>query len=180
MYANITIDDKAVTEAIDRLVKDGGNLSQVGKQIGEYLVFSTKRRFQTSTGPDGTPWKENSEVSMLRYLSKTKGSFKKNGSLSKRGQSRAGNKKPLIGETRSLSTTIHYNVRTGRVEVGTPMIYGGVQQFGAKQGAFGKNKRGTPIPWGDIPARPYLGLSAADRTELLAIINDHHERLLKP
>ena len=28
--------------------------------------------------------------------------------------------------------------------------------FGAKQGAFGRSKRGGPIPWGDIPARPFM------------------------
>jgi hypothetical protein len=32
----------------------------------------------------------------------------------------------------------------------------GSQQFGAKQGQFGRGKRNHPIPWGDIPARPFF------------------------
>lgn len=42
------------------------------------------------------------------------------------------------------------------VTVSTDRPYATTQQFGAKKGAFGLSKRGRPIPWGDIPARPML------------------------
>lgn len=42
-------------------------------------------------------------------------------------------------------------------EVGSGAIYAAVHQFGAKKGEFGNMKSGRPIPWGDIPARPFLG-----------------------
>ena len=29
-------------------------------------------------------------------------------------------------------------------------------QFGAKQGQYGRSSRGGPLPWGDIPARPFM------------------------
>jgi hypothetical protein len=45
-------------------------------------------------------------------------------------------------------------------------------QFGAKKHSF----TGGKTPWGDIPARPFLGLSAADRVEVLAILQEHLER----
>ena len=47
-------------------------------------------------------------------------------------------------------------------------------QFGAR---IGTDKRGRsyfmPIPWGDIPARPFLGLSAEDRTGVLEILEEY-------
>ena len=39
-----------------------------------------------------------------------------------------------------------------------------------------RTRRGAPIPWGNIPARPYLGLSADDETEVVRILRDYLER----
>ena len=47
--------------------------------------------------------------------------------------------------------------------MGEFLVRNSKHQFGAEKGAFGATSRGTPIPWGDIPARPFLGLSADDR-----------------
>jgi phage gpG-like protein len=52
------------------------------------------------------------------------------------------------------------------------MEYAAVQQFGAVAGALGRNKRGSPIPWGNIPARPFLGVSAQDKVEVLEILQE--------
>ena len=54
--------------------------------------------------------------------------------------------------------------------VGSGRVYAGTHQFGAKRGAFGRTAKGGPIPWGDIPARPFLGLSDADANEITALV----------
>lgn len=54
------------------------------------------------------------------------------------------------------------------VEVGTNVIYGTIHQLGGAAGR--KNRRVT------IPARPFLGASNEDSTELLSISNDHLQR----
>jgi len=59
------------------------------------------------------------------------------------------------------------------------MVYAAVHQFGAAQGAFGNTSRGSPIPWGDIPARPYLGLSDDDRQEIETFVADRLGDLLQ-
>jgi phage gpG-like protein len=62
--------------------------------------------------------------------------------------------------------------------VGASKVYAAVHQFGQKKGASGRTRRGAPIPWGDIPPRPYLpideagALTPAARDEVLAIIAD--------
>lgn len=166
---DIEIDDREILAALQRLGAAGGNLTPALKHIGEALVASTKRRFRTGTAPDGSPWAPNSQVTILGYLDRYKSSYTKGGRLSKSGAGRAAGKKPLIGESRSLSTTIKYEVSGNTLRVGSPMEYAGTQQYGARKHSFAGGKS----PWGDIPARPFLGLSTADRKEVLEILAEH-------
>lgn len=148
---------------LQRLIAAGTNPRPLLLAVGETLLASTRARFASGTAPDGTRWAANKDSTVQGLLFKYKGSFGKPG-LTKKGAQRAAGKKPLIGESLQLSTKINYRVTGNAVEIGSPMIYGGVHQFGARKGAFGSTKRGAPIPLGDIPARPFLGLSAQDRT----------------
>lgn len=151
----ITVEDAQVRAALQRLRARTDNLAPVLKAIGEDLVESTKQRFGSSTAPDGTPWAPNSQVTISRYLGLSRGNFKKDGSLSKKGEARQSSKKPLTGETGALAGQIHYQVTGNVLEVGSSMEYAAMQQFGGKKADF-------PNLWGDIPARPFLGLSAGD------------------
>lgn len=67
----------------------------------------------------------------------------------------------LDGRLRGLLT---YQASKDALRVGTPLIYGATHQFGD--------------PRRNIPARPFLGLSTDDQTELLAILNDWLTRAL--
>lgn len=165
----IEFDSRPVLDALNELRRRGSNISPALHAIGNDLVESTQRRFGTSTAPDGTPWAANSEVTLLRYLGLYASSYKKDGSLSKKGAARAGAKKPLIGESKSLSTTIGYRVVDGgqTLLVGSPQKYAAVQQFGASAREFGK------APWGDIPARPFLGVSAEDERNILDVLRGY-------
>lgn len=44
--------------------------------------------------------------------------------------------------------------------IGTNVKYAATQQFGAAQGQFGRDGRNHPLPWGNIPARPFLPITA--------------------
>ena len=170
----IEIDDQAVRAALGELLRRVQDPAPALREIGELLVASTRQRFATGRAPDGTPWAPNSLVTVLRYLSRFGGSFRRGGGgLTKRGQARAAAKKPLIGETRRLSSEIAYRLIPRGVEVGSSLEYAAVQQFGARKGQFGRTRRGAPIPWGDIPPRPFLGLSDADRTAVLQLLAAH-------
>ncbi|NJR43995.1 phage virion morphogenesis protein [bacterium] len=136
--------------------------------IGSSMVESTQQRFSSATAPDGSAWAPNSEVTINRYLKRFKSSFKKKrGGRSAAGERRAGAKKPLTGKSKSLRTRINYKLDNGGVSIGSPMIYAATQQFGAKKGSFGKR-----TPWGDIPARRFLGLSNADEQEISDLTAD--------
>lgn len=165
----IEIDDREVLAVFHELARRVDDLSPALKAIGEDMAESTKQRFATSRGPDGQTWPANSDVTLQRYLGLFSGTRKKDGSLSKKGAARAGSKKPLIGESKSLSTTINYQVVDGgrTLLVGSPEKYAAVQQFGAAAREFGK------APWGDIPARPFLGVSDEDKRNIMDILNGY-------
>jgi phage virion morphogenesis protein len=159
-----------VLAALSRLADASGDIGPVMRQIGEHLVDSTRQRFRTSTAPDGSAWEPNAQSTYLGYLGAFGGSAsKKTGRLTKAGAGRAAGKKPLIGETRILGITINYRVDGDTLYIGSPRVDAPTHQFGAKKHSF----TGGKTPWGDIPARPFLGLSAADRVEVPAILQEH-------
>ncbi len=161
----ISLDVSSALAKLQATAAKMGNLSGVHQAIGEQLVDSTKQRFASSTAPDGSTWQALSLTTLERYVATFgKSHFGASGRLNKSGANRVMSRKPLVGESKSLSTQIHYEVSTdgNALTVGSPMVYAAVQQFGQKKGASGTSKRGSPIPWGDIPARPFLGLSRAD------------------
>ena len=159
----ITVDDKAVQAALQQLLARTSDLTRPMHDIGEHLAETTKRRFATSTGPAGEPWAPNTEVTILRYLGAFRSSFTKSGAQSKKGAARAGAKKPLIGESRSLSTTIFYTATRNSVEIGSPEEYAAMQQLGGAKARY-------PHLWGDIPPRPFLGVSPDDARSILDIV----------
>ena len=161
----VKLEDEAVQAAFTRLVQAGTQMKPLMQEIGEFLAETTKQRFQTSSAPDGSRWAPNTETTYVNLLGLYKSSFGKTGKITAAGSRRAAGKKPLIGETGALSTTINYRAGSDFVEIGSPMAYAAVQQFGAKKHSF----TGGKTPWADIPARPFLGLSASDREGLLEI-----------
>lgn len=171
----IKLDDSQIQQALGRLKSQmtTGRRS-IMAEIGEHLQESVKQRFERSEGPDGEKWAANSDSTITGVLKQTKGNYKKRGGLTKRGQKRASSKKPLIGDTHQLKN-VHKEVSKDHVQIGSSRIQARVQQYGAKQGAFGRTKRNTPIPWGDIPARPYLGFSDDDRSMILDILKGYLE-----
>ncbi|MEC4750042.1 phage virion morphogenesis protein [Methylomicrobium sp. Wu6] len=167
----IEIDDSAIRAALQNLLAVTGNSDDVLNEIGEHLAESTLHRFETKTGPNGKRWADNSPVTIERK----------------------GRNDPLIDHG-SLSEQIHAQLLgDDTLAVGSSMEYAAVQQFGAKMGEFGRysqiarvrkyglgtfqgsagTQKGFPLPWGDIPARPFLGVSEDDRDAILAIIQAH-------
>jgi phage gpG-like protein len=160
----IQVNDQQVLSVLGELNARLQNLSPAMKEIGEDVVASTKARFASASAPDGTPWAPNSPVTLERYLGLYAGAHKKDGTLSAKGAARSAAKKPLTGETRALQSTINYQQGgNSSVRIGSPMVYGAMQQFGGTRAQF-------PNLWGDIPARPFLGLSDADKTGVLEVL----------
>jgi len=143
----IKINDSELQATFRKLIEAGTDMEPVFRDIGEYLISSTRQRFVDGVGPDGEAWAENSELTLSR----------------KKGD------KPLIGETKRLSNELAYALLGDGLEFGSTMEYAAVQQFGADQRSF----TGGKSPWGDIPPRPFIGLSSEDEVAVRDILIEH-------
>lgn len=163
----IDITSDTLIAALSRLSGALTDTTPLMQDIGEYMVKSTNDNFASGTDPDGRPWAPRSQATLDAYAARK----------DKPGP------RPLIGATKSLSSTISYEVGEDEVLWGSNMIYAAVQQFGAEAGEFGArmgtNKKGRsffmPIPWGNIPPRPFLGVGKDDETGLIEIITEYLE-----
>lgn len=152
----LQIDDAEIFAALDRVARAVTDMRPVMQDIGEEMVVATRNRFGAGTAPDGTPWAPKSPTTIAAY--------------ERRGDPI--DLRPLFGPTRRLSSEIASYASETSVEWGSNLIYSAVMQLGAAKGAFGRTSRGGPIPWGPIPARPFLGVSDDDRNAILSAIED--------
>ena len=142
----VEIDDAELKAKLARLQSRLGNVSPVLRTIGESLLNSTKDRFKSQTSPDGAKWKAHAPATVRARL---------------KGQ---GNAPLTILRLRGrLVGSINYQVAGNQLKVGTNIVYGAIHQFGGKAG------RGRKVT---IPARPYLGISPADREDILATLDE--------
>ena len=85
----INVTDSGVQAVLSRLLAGVADTAPAFHAIGEYLVETSKRSFETSSAPDGTPWAPNQESTILQYLDQHASNYDKSGKLSKKGAQRA-------------------------------------------------------------------------------------------
>lgn len=122
----------------------GDNLRPLFLKIGDDMVEVTKKRFETATDSDGNAWVKNSDVTLAN----------KSGT------------KPLTNHG-DLAASIDYQpLGDYGVEIFTNAVQGAMMQFGGTKAEFSNL-------WGDIPARPFVGLSNADKQHILDLTLDY-------
>ncbi len=150
----IALDDADLRGRIAGMLAALGDGGPAMAEIAEYLAESTRRRFLTETDPEGRAWAPRSPATLAAYAARNP-------------PERPGRILTLHGQ---LSRTIAPFSGPAEAGVGSAAIYAAAMQFGMRKGDAGTDSRGRPIPWGDIPARPFLGLSAADRDAIGEIV----------
>jgi len=148
----IEIDDEQALRALQRAAAAGRDLSPLMRDIAGVIEDAIERAFQTQSDPEtGEPWAPLAE------------STKKQ---------RSGSEPfAILQDSSSLVQSIRSDFDASSAEAGVAEIYGVTHQFGAEKGEFGDTRHGVPIPWGDIPARPFLGLSDEDENEILDLVS---------
>ncbi|MBA1445867.1 MAG: phage virion morphogenesis protein [Chromatiales bacterium] len=169
---NVEINDHVIQQALTRLADAGAGMKPAFADIGEYLLISTKERFDAQESPDGEPWAQLADSTLRRKM--LKGVRRGKGQKRKSLTTQRGNTK--IGAVRALSNdlilvlrgylrdTLAYDATSGGLEFGTNREYGATHQFGDDDR--------------NIPARPFLGLSADDEAEIIEILQEHLEQAL--
>jgi phage virion morphogenesis protein len=141
----VTIDDEKVRQTLKSLGDRAKDLTPAMKQIGEYLRFRTEENFKKEQSPDRQKWAPlNKDYAQAK-------------------EKRKGIRK-ILQFTGDLRSTIAYQAEKRQVTIGTnkkvgSYSLGAIHQLGA--------------PRKNIPPRPFLGLSDADRSEVILIISDY-------
>lgn len=155
---SVSIEITATGNAVAALAAAAAKLSDLTPlmdEIGRELVTSTRQRFEQEEGPDGSPWPKSARA------------------LVQGGQT--------LRDTGMLYRSITHRAEPQTVRVGTNLIYAAIHQFGGTiRAKTAKGLRFRPAGGNGfvsvksvrIPARPYLGLSAADGREVEAIAGD--------
>ena len=153
----VELKDDEISAALERLSAALTDMTPVMEDIGELLTRSTKERFVAGVDPKGNKWPGKSGTTLDIYQA--------------RGD--RVDPRPLFGPSGRLSSEIAYTIGLDRksVEIGSNQIYAAVMQFGAAKGSLGGG-----APWGNIPARPFMGLSDRDQTNILETIDEWLER----
>ncbi|WP_270803889.1 MULTISPECIES: phage virion morphogenesis protein [unclassified Aeromonas] len=147
------------------------------ESIGAVVESQTRRRISDGkTAPDGTPWAPWSDAyAKTRYGDQS-----------------------LLQGSGDLYDSIEFQVQRNSVRVGSPLAYAGVHQDGFSGSvqvpahvrrisqAFGKALKfpvyqsvGSFTRMMEIPQREFLGLSSDNQNELLAVIGDFWQDVMK-
>lgn len=124
------------------------------RDITQYLFHEARQRFAREESPDGAKWAPRSPATLASY---------------RREKSVWGR---ILQKEGGLFDTLATEAGNGYASIFVNQPYAAVMQFGASKGAFGNTRRGSPIPWGNIPARPYLGIAEPQETNIYSIIEE--------
>ena len=154
---HLELDDRELKRALDKLAARLGDMSPALDRIGQRLVEGTRTGIEAGKDWAGRPFAPNSPTTLLR----------------KRGD------KPLIDSGVFKDVRLAHHVQGGQsVLVSAGGVQAATLQFGAKRGQFGQTRRGAPIPWGDIPARPFFPDDKAAQGPALATLTDYIKDVL--
>ncbi|MEI7036443.1 phage virion morphogenesis protein [Fulvimonas yonginensis] len=182
------VDTTLASTALQRAlgVLGGDGLTLLLSDIGEYLLRSTRDRAALEQAPDGSHWRAL-EPSYARW----------------KGRKRPG--VPILKfDNHMLGDRLAHQVDGSTLYVGTNAPYGAIHQFGGtihiaarSQQAYFHHSKGEVSPqfvdkrkanfaqWVtlpaydiDMPARPFLGISDQDASEIVQITQDHLQTAL--
>lgn len=199
----IVIDDAQVVAALERLRARTADMSGVMADIASDLRKSTMDRFEDQAGPDGKRWAPFSPRTLKRMSARRR--LANPQLLQDKGHLLLSLSEGTASD--ALSATVRTNLPYARIHqfggtVEHPERQGEATFIFVKDGA-GRKKDGTrygsrlrfasastraenahtktftvPAHNVTIPARPYFGISDADRKIILETIEDHYRRAL--
>lgn len=156
----ITITDDELRRAIAGLSRLARDPAPALEQVGEALHFSTTERQRAGRAPDGSAWPALNPA----YRAEKSGN-------------------EMLRESGRLMGSLSRQVRGRQLRFGTNVVYAAIHQFGGTIRAKGGGRLAFFLGGGlqrpssvTIPARPFLGISAEDREEIIAIFTDFADR----
>ncbi|MBW1778636.1 MAG: phage virion morphogenesis protein [Deltaproteobacteria bacterium] len=169
----VEIEDEPVKKLLAEIQNRVRNLEPAMGLIGEIVQSSILENFEKQGRP--TRWAHLSPATIEQRKKKGKWPGK------------------ILQRTGALKR-IAYTASATKVELTANAPYAAVQQFGARKGEFGTvaarvkahvrkigdktvtvsgHIRTVPVPWGDIPARPFMMVQDEDWDEIIESLKDY-------
>lgn len=141
----IEVDDGETLASLSAAQAAMSDMTPLMSEIEGILVDAIERSFMKEEDPTtGAPWAALSPVTLARRGADAR----------------------KLQDSSSLVQSVTGRHDSTSAEAGVAEKYGITHQLGATKGQYGKTARGTPIPWGDIPARPFVGLGNDDKNDI--------------
>lgn len=137
---SVQVTDKPVMDALQELSRRVSDISEPLNEIGIEFAERIRQQFSRGESPYGNKWAALSAVTQAKNKGRRSGG------------------EPLR-DTGRLMASISHQMSDGGKTVSisaTNVKYANTHQFGARQGQYGRTKRNGPIPWGNVPARPFM------------------------
>ncbi|MEM6381652.1 MAG: phage virion morphogenesis protein [Pseudomonadota bacterium] len=185
--ASIIIEDEELNAALGRVERAGGNTEPLMREITAAMLFSTQRRFERETGPDGRPWQPLSPRTARQRI----------------GRNRRRGTENMLRVSGRLYSSIVGEASSREAVIGTNVTYASVHQEGATinmparsrtvrlrrsngRTVFARtsHRRVREVEVSvdaytvTIPARPFLGFSDEDRATILQIAEGYYQRAI--
>jgi len=142
----IEFDAEKVLATLADLQERAEDLTPLMSELAGILEDASERAFQNEQDPEtGAAWARLSATTKAKRSDPLASILQDSGSL--------------VG-----SLTTDHDARSATV--GFAEKYASTHHHGAAKGEFGETSRGAPIPWGEIPARPIVGIGESDRSEI--------------
>lgn len=152
----VEINDAAIARAFKTLEMSIVNTGSVMAEIGENMLRSTQDRFRAGVTPEGTPFAPRSPVTLGRYK-----------------ETRTKHRKTPLWRGGDLYRTINMQYDDEAAAIGSNAVQAAMMHFGGTRSEH-------PNLWGDIPVRPFLGLSEQDRSDVVEVVHEWlHESVMQ-
>ena len=151
MSIEIRYDDREVRRGLNRLLRAAEDLSPAMREIAAHLVDSSEQALEDQASPEGTPWAPLAESTQKQ-----------------RRRQGYGGAKPILERSGDLFRSIMGHHDETSAVAGTNLVYAALQQFGGT----------ADMPPGPaaVPARPFLGVGADAREDILDTVREHLRR----
>lgn len=115
----VTINDTQLQQQLSAIASRIDNLTPALRDVGEYMLRRTRKRFDTETAPDGNKWKalKPATIRAKQRRAKTGKPYRTNADPT-----------AILKDTFTLRDSITYQLTNGGVAIGTNISYGIYQQ----------------------------------------------------
>ncbi len=167
MVINIQVEGiKALQDKLNTQIKKLDNMQPFWHVVGEYIKKRTIQEcFEKEQSPDGVKWKPLSEITHKERSKK--GSYK------------------ILQDTGELRRSVRYKAFNNYVIISSNLKYSRIHQFGGKITVTPRMRaylryKGIYLrkntQYITIPARPYLGVTQADKQHITSMFSQYLKR----